>query len=154
MKQLPGTTHYYATPEGDIWSHFYGKLRKLNPKIDKGYAVVTLVEPARRNWGVHQLVAAAFLGERPEGFITCHKDGNRLNNRPENLYYGTYSDNNRDTVRHGNRNRATLNPQQVREIRLLLEEGDLTRQQIADEFGISLSTVKDIRARRTYDWVE
>lgn len=50
---------------------------------------------------VHTLVAAAFLGPRPEDMQVRHLDGDPSNNRPENLAYGTGSDNCLDMVRHG-----------------------------------------------------
>lgn len=55
---------------------------------------------------VHRLVALAFHGPCPPGLETRHLDGNRLNNRPENLRYGTHSENGQDMVRHGEHNQA------------------------------------------------
>lgn len=51
---------------------------------------------------VHALVAAAFLGPRPDGMEVRHLDGDPLNNDLSNLIYGTSSQNNLDIVRHGN----------------------------------------------------
>lgn len=42
---------------------------------------------------VHQLIAHAFLGPRPEGADVDHINGNPSDNRPENLRYMTHSDN-------------------------------------------------------------
>lgn len=53
---------------------------------------------------VHQLVAEAFLGPRPDGMETCHCDGDSTNNRPSNLRYDSRSENHRDAVRHGTHN--------------------------------------------------
>jgi hypothetical protein len=50
---------------------------------------------------VHVLVAAAFLGPCPDGQEVRHLDGDKLNNCLDNLIYGTRSENNLDTVRHG-----------------------------------------------------
>lgn len=50
---------------------------------------------------VHQLVAAAFLGPRPEGLEVCHNNGDQYDNRVENLRYDTHRENIRDQVRHG-----------------------------------------------------
>ena len=50
---------------------------------------------------VHRLVAAAFLGPRPEGMDdTRHLDGNPANNKAANLAYGTRADNMDDMVGH------------------------------------------------------
>lgn len=51
---------------------------------------------------VHRLVLEAFVGECPDGMETCHKNGIRTDNRLENLYWGTSSENSHDIVRHGN----------------------------------------------------
>lgn len=50
---------------------------------------------------VHVLVALAFHGPRPEGMEVRHLDGTRTNNRPENLAWGTHSENMQDKVAHG-----------------------------------------------------
>lgn len=56
----------------------------------------------RRNAYVHQLVATAFIGERPEGMEVCHWDDNPQNNHVSNLRWGTHGDNMRDMNRNGN----------------------------------------------------
>lgn len=50
---------------------------------------------------VHTLVARTFLGERPEGKIVCHTNGNPRDNRVDNLRYATYTDNLVDAIGHG-----------------------------------------------------
>jgi hypothetical protein len=50
---------------------------------------------------VHPLVAAAFIGPRPDGMEIRHLDGERFNNAAVNLCYGTPSENARDRVNHG-----------------------------------------------------
>ena len=41
----------------------------------------------------HLLVALAFIGPRPEGYELDHIDGDKTNNRPENLEYVTHAEN-------------------------------------------------------------
>lgn len=51
---------------------------------------------------VHYLVAEAFYGPRPNGGVQVrHLNGNHLDNRVENLQYGSQSENRLDSVRHG-----------------------------------------------------
>jgi hypothetical protein len=50
---------------------------------------------------VHTLVAEAFHGPRPAGMECRHLDGDKLNNTPANLRWGTATENNLDCVRHG-----------------------------------------------------
>lgn len=42
---------------------------------------------------IHRLVAELFIGEIPKGYCIDHIDGNKLNNRVDNLRICTYSDN-------------------------------------------------------------
>jgi hypothetical protein len=42
---------------------------------------------------IHSIVTQHFLGTRPHKFTVNHKDGNKLNNRIDNLEYVSYSDN-------------------------------------------------------------
>jgi hypothetical protein len=50
---------------------------------------------------VHRVVAEAFHGPLPPEMQVRHLDGNRENNAPSNLAYGTRSENMQDQVRHG-----------------------------------------------------
>ena len=51
---------------------------------------------------VHSLVCEAFYGPPPEGKPwALHRNGDHLDNRPENLYWGSPKDNAQDAKRHG-----------------------------------------------------
>lgn len=50
---------------------------------------------------VHQIVAEAFIGPRPNGMEIRHLDGIGTNNQVENLCYGTHFENMQDRTRHG-----------------------------------------------------
>ena len=64
-----------------------------------------------------RLVLLAMVGPPPEGTECCHKNGDPGDNTPDNLYWGTDSDNFRDAMRHGTVNKAVLTPVQVEAIR-------------------------------------
>jgi hypothetical protein len=67
-----------------------------------GYAKVILWrgnEPTHFN--VHVLVMAAFVGPLVKGQHTRHLNGDPTDNRLANLAYGTVSENQLDSVRHG-----------------------------------------------------
>lgn len=72
------------------------------------YLVCDFKERERRQHAtVHSVVMEAFVGQRPEGYDICHNDGNRHNNRIENLRYGTRQSNILDTVNHGRHHSAS-----------------------------------------------
>lgn len=106
---------------------------------------------------VHQLVAAAFIGPRPEGLYVCHRDGNRCNNRPSNLRYDTPKANQQDRIAHGTLNRgndlpqAKLNIEQVRSIKSLL--GSVTHRVLAERFGVSKAAIYRIASGKNWKYV-
>ena len=59
------------------------------------------VDGRNKVFSVHQLVALAFIGPRPNGLEVRHLNGDSLDNRVENLAYGTTSRNQLDSVEHG-----------------------------------------------------
>lgn len=77
------------------WKSRILKGRGDNPRT--GRRVTLWKYGEAKDWLVARLVAATFLGLPPEGYTVNHIDGNRLNNRIENLEWLTLGDN----VRHG-----------------------------------------------------
>jgi hypothetical protein len=59
-----------------------------------GYSQVTLLSDGKRHRiYVHQAIAEAFLGPRPDWHVVNHKDANKQNNAPSNLEYVTHRGN-------------------------------------------------------------
>lgn len=78
-----------------------GALLRQSPNT-RGYLCVGLNGPRRVTRArVHQLVALAFLGPRPQGLCVLHNNGTQTDNRAINLRYGTQRDNLVDAVKHG-----------------------------------------------------
>lgn len=104
---------YEITDTGQVYSMprkgSKGGLR-LPYKDKAGYYRIGLCKDGRQKTClIHQLVAATFIGEKTDGFLVCHKDGNPANNAVSNLYYGTKSDNSKDAVKHGTHNLLSSN---------------------------------------------
>jgi hypothetical protein len=103
-----------------------------------------------RSRRVHQLVAWAFIGPQPAGQYVCHEDGDRSNNRVDNLYYGTPKQNQIDRHRHGkrgfgeNHHNTTLTNEDVDKIRQRLKAGELQRV-IAADYGLTQSAISNIK---------
>lgn len=143
---------YTVREDGTVWRG--GKMLKATPNKD-GYLTVSLCkEGEAKTFYVHDLVAEAFIGPKPEGEQVRHKDGVPGNCLADNLEYGSRSENQMDRMRHGTdcRNEKhgafRLSSDQVRELR----ESDETDRQAADRLGVSPSLVNRIRngKRRVY----
>lgn len=80
---------------------FVGQERKTF--LVKGYPHLSIKRNGRHvNKYVHLLVCEAFYGPRPSPQHEArHLNGNPLDNRVENLAWGTKSENAQDTIRHG-----------------------------------------------------
>lgn len=85
-KGLNGITYNYEEKilEPITWQSRYLRIDLINNKKNKKY---------RLNTYIHKLVAEYFIGERPEGYVIDHIDGNYLNNRVDNLRYVTQKEN-------------------------------------------------------------
>lgn len=75
--------------------NLYGKVhlktineRILKPSLRNGYLFVTLRKNNSHKANmIHHLVAKEFIGDRKEGLVINHIDGNKLNNNASNLEY-------------------------------------------------------------------
>ena len=120
-----------------------GKILAYPISGDYGYRRVSMYRDAKHTLrSVHILVAAAFLGPRPEGMEVRHGPNGKLDNTLANLSYGTPIENARDRKRDGTHCEGTRLPQAkltedaVRECRARYAAGGVTHQLLADEFGV------------------
>lgn len=123
-----------------------------------GYPSVNLTgEGRRKSVRVHRLVAEAFL-PRPDGASEVnHIDATRDNNVVSNLEWVSASGNRKHGYEHGaclakgERNGyAKLTEAGVLKIREQRPLGRAAQSVLAKELGVSLATVRDVAARRTW----
>lgn len=147
---------YEISNQGRIRAYIYrGKLysvpRILQPTLHDGYLRIKLNNGnntyTRRF--VHDLVLETFINNAPEGFECSHLNGNRCDNKVENLIWESRLENQRRRIQHGTTNRgenhgqAKLTQEEVNEIRNLSQQGYYNNT-IARKFGISSSHVSRI----------
>lgn len=143
-------TNYLASDDGQIRHVNAETIRK--PYCDtKGYLYIGFWRRKKQCCAtVHTLVALAFHGPKPDGMQVRHLDGNKKNNRPENLVYGTARENAGDRERHGNTRRGERNGNAVLSntdtdfIRLLYARGCASQYELAALFGTSQAQVHNI----------
>jgi len=103
----------------------------------------------RKKWvGAHIVVAAAFLGPRPEGMQVCHDDNDRSNPRLSNLRYDTPAGNAFDKIRHGTVLFGMNTPSAKFEddlVAAIIAESNGTVSEIAAKFGVSRTHAWNVR---------
>lgn len=123
-----------------------------------GYRVVSLSGAHPGNRLVHRLVAEAFVGPAPDGYQVNHRNGDKLDNRPENLEYVTPSENTQHAYDTGLQKRgeghynAKLTEEAVLSMRA--NRGRLTYKQMADRYGVTVSTVKTVISSRSWAHID
>lgn len=139
----------------------YGRVRNskcvlMTQYPTQGYLKVVLTQNSiRKNYRVHRLVLEAFVGRRPNGMMCRHLDGNRRNNRLDNLVWGTNAENQADRIAHGTSNRGTNAPANVlshTQVIQIFKDPRPTRV-IASDYSINAETVRRIKAGKTWAWL-
>ncbi|CAL6011150.1 Conserved_hypothetical protein [Hexamita inflata] len=93
FKQIEGYSNYIVFENGNIQNINSGKIIKPFTS-NNGYLRIQLSENGNpKKYFIHNLVAQAFLGNKPENYQTDHIDRNKLNNHYTNLRYISQSDN-------------------------------------------------------------
>ena len=182
-RDVPGFPGYRASSDGRIETRWIpGKRSPLS--VNQGRAILgTKWEPVKlhtNHYGylffnipdvaspsgkpavgkVHTFVCLAFHGiPKPGEEVRHFPDNNKLNNRPDNLKWGTHLENLQDMKTHGTQRRgerhqfAKLTESDVRQIWVLKKSG-WTVKSLAAKFGASSSNVSNILAGRAWSWLK
>jgi hypothetical protein len=157
-KDIPGYEGLYQVSQR-------GNLRSLYP-VKKGQPPLVMRQQAYgsglykhsrlykdkkdRAMAVHRLVMLAFVGPRPEGFHTCHCDGDHHNNHLSNLRYDTPSGNVMDSVRQG-RWKAKVNARKLTEEQATeVLKSTAPTIELSRMYGLTPPGISRIRLGRTW----
>lgn len=149
---------YEVSDYGRVRSLKNGKLRLIKGIITAyGYVQVSFSNNGKvKNVKVHRLVLTAFVGPCPNNMEGCHNDGNRQNNKLQNLRWASSRDNEADKIKHctdnsGTRNgRCILTEQQVLEIRSIYSNHKVSQKYLSNKFNVSAGTISDILLRKSW----
>jgi hypothetical protein len=128
-----------------------GRILRRHDRSGDGYRSVQLCRKDRKRFfGVHALVAEAFLGRRPRGKFPNHKNLVKSDNRASNLEWLTRKQNAQHALRSGRKGgrslpgadngRAKLTMRQVAEIRR--QKGRVSQRSLARLCGVSKTAIQ------------
>lgn len=131
-----------------------GRVLKPAINIQKRVVVALCNSEGHKTYRIHNLVARAFIGEKPNGYDVCHKDGDSTNNKLSNLRYDTRQQNNIDVYRYGSKvTVGKLSIEQVLEIRKLYATGNYSQRKLAKMFPVNQSSIGGIVRREKFSWL-
>jgi len=154
MKTIPNFPNYSITKDGQVWSNCYKRWLKPSKNI-QGYLYVGLtINKKQHQCRVHRLVLETYVSPCPQGMQCRHLNGNKQDNRLENLKWGTGSENAQDAVRHGTHNWLKHNRTHSPGQKLNTIEKEMifyaryyntcTTQELADTYYVSPKTIEKI----------
>lgn len=125
-------------------------------KHNLGYRTVTLCHGGERSsMYVHHVVLNTFVGTRLDGMECNHKNGDKADNRLDNLEWVTNGENMRHAADHGliprgeGHRKAKLTESDVRDIRRLAACGR-TPTHLAARFPVTRRHIRDIVRMRSW----
>jgi hypothetical protein len=155
-------TNYFVNRHGEVITYNWrnaGRRAVLKPATDKkGYRRVGLVVDGRLiTRKVHRLVAKAFIKNVEDKPQVNHIDGNKANNRVENLEWVTQSENKRHSFSLGlednngsNNPFAKLSEADVLRIRMDYDTKTKSTRELANEYNVHISTIRKIGNRKVW----
>ena len=168
IRHIPGCFGYAAGNDGTIWTcrkrsglmlpgdNFDTAWRIKKPTISRYCHVALFGSFGNKTMGVHRAVLLAFVGECPDGMQCLHGDGNRHNNRLQNLRWGTPKENCEDRQRHGTQAKgetqhlAKLSDDSVAEVRRLFATGRFSKAELGRRFGVSPNAIRLVVTGQTW----
>ena len=130
---------------------YYQKPKNRKPGLTTaGYLQVVLMRDGRKcNESIHRAVLIAFIGPSPgPAHQAAHGDGDRQNNRLENLRWATPVENTQEQLRHGTRRRGLTVKQVIAATEM--RRGGMAYREIAAKMGISSRSTYQAVNRELY----
>lgn len=152
-RQVKAWPSYWVSDEGLVWSEASSRLLSGLTSRD-GYRKIHLTGQGHHEQRfVHRLVAELWV--EGSGEQVRHIDGDKLNNRAENLAWGTCRENIMDKWTHGKMPHGEghhANKIPVSDIPAIRASAE-SNTAIATRYGVSRAAIYAIKVRKSYDWL-
>lgn len=123
----------------------------------RGYLQVSLYKGVEKKKYAHRLMAKAFIPNPDKKPYINHKNGDKKDNRIENLEWCTHAEN----IRHSNEmglvdirgeksHSSKLTKLNVLKIRRASKLGGIVRQELAEKYNVHPDTISDVISRKTW----
>lgn len=128
------------------------RLLALTGRDKDGYVQVCLRKENKDFYRrVHTYVAEAFLGCKPDdSYQVCHNNGDRTDNRVNNIRWGTAKDNSVDREKHNktvkgvDHHGVKLTEKDIIQIRELYSTGEYFQKELARIYDVTQTTINGI----------
>ena len=168
-REIPSLPGYRFGSDGSVWTlwepggprrwrigeTWAPRVLQVSKASGRYMVLIRLAAKKYKLCQVHRLIAEAFHGPCPDGMECRHLDGDRMNNRADNLCWGTRVQNARDRDRHGTTARgerqgaSKLTRAKVDELRRRRSSGESCGE-LAKAFNVSKTTIS--RIARFQSW--
>ena len=157
-KVIEGFSKYLISNTGRVKNIV--ELRDLKFYNSKGYSKIELVNDSNQDKKVfvHRLVAINFIPNPSNKPQVNHIDGDKKNNRVENLEWCTQSENMKHAFKTGlsvslkgeDAFNSKMTDDKVLLLREMYESGEFLLRELAEEFNIGIASVWNIVNRNTW----
>lgn len=157
MKLIDGYNDYYITSDGCVYSKKRAQTKKMSLSNDKdGYLILSLRKKGKsKTHRVHRLVANAFILNPENKNEVNHINGNKKDNRVENLEWCSCLENHQHSLKNGLKAKgesvhtSVLKENQVIEIIKKLRSGSRIID-LAKKYSVSEGAIAGIKHKRTW----
>lgn len=144
-----GIADYEITVDGEVINRHNG--RKVKPQPNgKGYLRVSI---GKRLMFVHRLVAEKYVPNPECKPQVNHKDGDKTNNKANNLEWVTNSENREHAVANGlqiHGNKCPWSKLDTEKVQFIKSHPEISNEEFAKLFDVTRSTISSVRKRKSW----